>query len=99
MKKLLLATYIFLCTGGTYAQERQNTVVAEVDFNRQTLQFTQYRSDTVRVTMLRSVCDRKCMPFTDKGYVVYRTKDTIYLDDRKIEFKAPVKVWMVIKEQ
>lgn len=94
MKQLTLLTYIILCTGGTYAQ-RPNTVVAEVDFNRPTaLQFTQYRSDTLRATLLIT---RGHMQIAHEkpGYVVYRSKDTIYLDDRKIKLKAPVKVWAV----
>jgi hypothetical protein len=93
MKKALLASYIFFCTGGTYAQQRQNVVVAEVDFNRPAaLQFVQYRSDTVRATLLITRGHMQ-MAHEKPGYVVYRTKDTIYLDDRKIQLKAPVKVW------
>lgn len=98
MKKALLAAYIFLCTGGTYAQQRQNVVVAEVDFNRPALmQFVQYRSDTVRASLLIT---RGHMQIAHEkpGYVVYRSKDTIYLDDRKMVLKAPVKVWLVKKE-
>lgn len=93
MKQLLFANYLFFCTGGTYAQPRQNNVVAEVDFNRPTM--LQFRSDTLRATMLITLCDRKCIAFTYKGYVVYRSKDTIYLDDRKMVLKAPVRVWGV----
>lgn len=99
MKKIILATYIFFCTGGTYAQERQNTVVAEIDINRPaTLQFVQYRSDTLRATLLITRGHMQ-MAHEKPGYVVYRSKDTIYLDDRKMVLKAPVKVWMVIKEK
>jgi hypothetical protein len=99
MKKLLLAAYLVLFAGDTIAQERQNNVVAEVDFNRSaTLQFTQYRSDTTRATLLITRGHMQ-MAHEKPGYVVYRTKDTIYLDDRKIVLKAPVKVWMVKKEK
>lgn len=99
MKKLILATYILFCTGGTYAQPRQNVVVAEVDFNRPApLQFVQYRSDTVRATLLITRGHMQ-MAHEKPGYVVYRSKDTIYLDDRKIQLKAPVKVWLFIKDQ
>jgi hypothetical protein len=99
MKKALLAAYIFFCTGGTYAQQRQNVVVAEVDFNRATvLQFAQYRADTVRATLLITRGHMQ-MAHEKPGYVIYRTKDTVYLDDRKMVLKAPVKVWMVKKEK
>lgn len=105
MKKALLALYIFFCTGGTYAQPRQNAVVAEVDFNRPTtLQFNKpdtsgwFRSDTIRATFLIT---RGHMQIAHEkpGYVVYRSKDTIYLDDRKMVLKAPVRVWMIIKDK
>lgn len=93
MKKLLLAAYIFFCTGGTYAQERQNTVVAELDFNRSTvLQFV--KPDTLRATLLITR-NRMRMAYSYEGYMVIHQKDTIYLDDRKRVIKLPVKVWGV----
>lgn len=99
MKKLILAAYLTVFAGDTIAQERQNTIVAEVDFGKVFLfgDSALRRPDTVRATMLITTCNRKCIPFTYTGYVVYRSKDTIYLDDRKMVLKAPVKVWMVIK--
>lgn len=99
MKQTLLATYLFLFAGGTYAQDRQNVVVAEIDFNKPAaLQFTNLKNDTLRATLLIT---RGHMNIAHEkpGYVVYRGKDTIYLDDRKMVLKAPVKVWMVKKEK
>lgn len=101
MKKIILATYIFFCTGGTYAQERQNNVVAEVDFNRPMVikpSYLNWKNDTIRAALLITRGHMQ-MAHEKPGYVVYRSKDTIYLDDRKMVLKAPVKVWMVIKEQ
>lgn len=92
MKKFLLVAYIFFCTCGTYAQDLQNVVVAEIDFNKQPA-WVQFKSDTVRATLLITTCKNKCIPFTYEGYVVFRDKDTIYLDDRRISIKPPVTVW------
>lgn len=95
MKKILLATYIFFCTGGTYAQERQNTVVAEIDFNRPTrLQFVEPKADTLRATLLITR-NRMRMAYSYEGYAVIRQRDTVYLDDKKRLIKPPVKVWGV----
>lgn len=95
MKKALLAAYVFFCTGGTYAQERQNSVVAEIDFNRPTpLQFVPPKADTIRATLLIS-SGHMAIAHQRPGYVVYRQRDTIYLDDRMKPLKAPVTVWNV----
>lgn len=95
MKHLTLLTYIFFCTGGTYAQLWPINAEAEIDFNRPTiLQFTQYRSDTLRATLLITR-GHKQIAHEKPGYVVYRSKDTIYLGDKRIVLKAPVKVWGV----
>jgi len=94
MKHLLFTLYLTIFTGGSYAQ-RSNNVVAEVDFNRTTtLQFT--RQDTIRATLLITN-GHMTIAHEKPGYVVFRTKDTIYLDDRRIMLKAPVKVWGYLK--
>jgi hypothetical protein len=98
MKKYLLTTYLFLFAGGSFAQ-RKDTVVAEIDFNRPTiLQFTNVKQDTVRATLLITRGHMN-MAHEKPGYVVYRSKDTVYLDDRKMVLKAPVKVWAVKREK
>jgi hypothetical protein len=92
MKKLLLATYIFFCTGGTYAQtfcahavhncqcnpqQRKNTVVAELDFNKPTdlsRHMVTTRTpiiDTVRATLLVTRNNMR-MAFSYEGYAVFR---------------------------
>jgi hypothetical protein len=91
MKHTLLSLYIFFCTGGTYAQDRQNAVAAELDFNRSTtLQFA--RQDTIRATLLITQ-GHMTIAHEKPGYVVIRAKDTVYLDDRKIIIKPPATVW------
>ena len=93
--KLLLTFYLTIFTGGVYAQ-RNNTVVAEIDFNRPTtLQFT--RNDTIRA-MLLITNGHMTMAHEKPGYVVFRTKDTMYLDDKRRVIKAPVRVWGYKKE-
>lgn len=101
MKKLILATYLFFCTGGTYAQQRFSDVFKKADFGT-VIYFppggsVMHRSDTIRATLLIT---RGHMQIAHEkpGYVVYRSKDTIYLDDRKMVLKAPVKVWLVISQ-
>lgn len=96
MKNILLTLYLTIFTGSTYAQ-RANNVVAELDFNNPTtLQFT--RNDTLRATLL--ITNGHMTIAREKpGYVVFRTKDTIYLDDRLRQFKAPVKVWGFLKAE
>lgn len=90
--KHLLTLYLTICTGSTYAQ-RSNNVVAEVDFNRPTtLHFTNLKRDTLRATLLITN-GHMTIAHEKPGYVVFRTKDTIYLDDRRRELKAPVRVW------
>jgi hypothetical protein len=97
MKKLLLAAYLVLFAGDTIAQDRQNNLTAELDFSKKTtLEFV--KNDTIRVTLLITN-GHMTIAHEKPGYVVLRSKDTLYLDDRKIILKAPVKVWMVKKEQ
>lgn len=93
MKKLLLCFYIFFCTGGTYAQQRQNVVVAEVDFNKPTI-LSVTRADTVRATFLITRGHMQ-IAHSYEGYAVIRQRDTICLDDRMRPLKAPVMVWNV----
>jgi hypothetical protein len=105
MKKLIISLYVFFFTGGTYAQERQNTVVAEFDFNKPShFVFVKPDSikwrlpvviaDTIRVALL--VTHGKVrFAHRHEGYMVIRLKDTVYLDDKKRELKLPVIVWNV----
>jgi hypothetical protein len=92
MKKFLLAAYIFFCTGGCFAQtfcahavhncqcnpqQRQNTVVAELDFNKPTdlsRHMVTTRTpiiDTVRATLLVTRNNMR-MAFSYEGYAVIR---------------------------
>jgi hypothetical protein len=111
MKKFLLAAYIFFFTGGCFAQtfcahavnncqcnpqQRQNTVVAEIDFNSKKIE----KIDTIRVTLLVTRNNMR-MAFSYEGYAVIRTVqtfgmfqcDTTFLDDRKRLIKPPITVW------
>jgi hypothetical protein len=97
MKHTLITLYLVIFTGGTYAQTRPNTVVAEVDFNRPNTMvikpsYLNLKQDTIRATLLIT-SGHMTMAHEKSGYVVFRTKDTIYLDDRLRQLKAPVKVW------
>jgi hypothetical protein len=89
--------------------DRQNIVVAEIDFNH-----PGGKSDTVRATLLIT---RESIrnAFSYEGYAVFRdvpgrwvlsgdtlapVRDTTYLDDRKRPIKPPITVWgMKEKEQ
>jgi len=102
MKKSLLVLYIFFCACCAFSQGRQNTVVAEVDFNRPPTivikpSYLKY-ADTVRAA-LQVTRGHMTIAHERMGYVVFRLKDTIYLDDRKRQLKAPVKVWSFIKAE
>ena len=91
MKKTLLAAYLFFCTGGTYAQQRQKVVVAEFDFYKPPTLLL-HKADTIRATFLITR-GRMQIAHSYEGYAVIRQRDTIYLDDRMRPLKAPVTVW------
>jgi hypothetical protein len=90
MKKILFSLYIFFCTGGTYAQDRKNNIVAEIDFNRPAQLV--FKADTVRATFLITR-GRMQIAHSYEGYAIIKGRDTVYLDDRKRVLKAPVTVW------
>jgi hypothetical protein len=89
------------CKSWDCAQQRQNTVVAEIDFNSKKIE----KIDTVRATLLVTRNNMR-MAFSYEGYAVIRQVmgvlpvgttlercDTIYLDDRKRLIKPPITVW------
>jgi hypothetical protein len=89
------------CKSWDCAQQRQNTVVAEIDFNSKKIE----KIDTVRATLLVTRNNMR-MAFSYEGYAVIRQVmgvlpvgttleicDTIYLDDRKRPIKPPITVW------
>jgi hypothetical protein len=71
MKKFLLAAYIFFFTGGCIAQQRENKVVAEIDFNKPTIvlsaDLNAIQSDTIKATLQLS---RGLIRYKKIGYAV-----------------------------
>lgn len=89
------------CKSWDCAQQRQNTVVAEIDFNKPTTCFF-CKADTIRAKLLITR-GRMRYAHSYEGYAVIGWLatgpdnkvqwDTLYLDDRKRLLKPPVKVW------